>query len=190
MKLILPKKYVNVGPDSFYAKTPTFFLAGPVLGAGDWQRRMMSLIDKRMEQSLVVCPCRYDESDVLHKEHAFVSGKSAEVVFEHQTNWERYYLEHASRKGCIIFWLGCESKLSPRNDGKPYSCDTLGEIGEWRGHLMHNPNLHVVVGAEHDFPGLSVIKTNFLAALGVNFPIYSNMEATVVAAIQKSYNLA
>lgn len=51
---------------------------------------------------------------------------------------------------------------------------------------MHNPDLHVVIGAESDFPGLNVIQRNFNDALGCKFPIYRTMEETASAAIYKS----
>jgi hypothetical protein len=99
--------------------------------------------------------------------------------FERQTDWERHYLDMAADKwptGCIIFWLGDQRK--PRPDNLPYAMDTRGEIGEWRGRMMHNPALRVVMGAEEDFPGLRQIKRNFELALP-DFPIYDTMEEVV-----------
>lgn len=140
-----------------------------------------------MEQSLVVCPCRYAQDDPIRNEHAHISTDANKVVFKRQTNWERYYLEHASQRGCIIFWLGCEDKNNPRTDGGPYGRDTYGEQGAWRVHLKYNPSLRVVIGAEPEFSGLSVIKCNLDEELGYDFPIYSSMEETVKAAVRKSY---
>lgn len=64
----------------------------------------------------------------------------------------------------------------PRTDGMPYAMDTRGELGEWRGRLMHNPGLRVFIGADPDFPGLSQISRNFDAALKTSFPIAATME--------------
>jgi hypothetical protein len=139
----------------------------------------------RKEQCLVVCPCRYELDDDIRREHA-VPFK--EGVFERQTDWEGYYLEHASQKGCIIFWLACEDKENPRTDGEPYGRDTYGELaGYGWGRFKYEPNIHVVVGAEPGYHGLSVIKRNFSNKFGGDFPIYSTMEETVKAAVRKSY---
>ncbi|MCK9345132.1 MAG: hypothetical protein M0P64_03370 [Candidatus Pacebacteria bacterium] len=184
MQLILPKNFVEVGADSFYAKTPLFFLAGPVLGGGDWQRKMLHLINQRQEHCLVAIPCRYPEEDEIRRLHV---PNYAQNVFAHQTHWERCYLRHAAQKGCIIFWLGEEDKFNPRDDGEPYARDTRGEIGAWGVHLKYVPSFRVVVGAEPGFPGLSVIKRNLDDELGYDFPIYSTMEDTVKAAVRKLY---
>lgn len=185
MKLILPKNFVDVGPGSFYEKTPLFFLAGPVQGGGDWQRRILPLIKRYEEHCLVASPCRYKEDDELRKLHAL--PYSGDGIFERQTNWERHYLERASQNGCILFWLSCEDKYNPRTDGQPYARDTQGELGAWRVHLKYNSSVRVVIGAEPGFPGLSVIKCNLDGDLGKDFPIYSTMEETVKAAVRKSY---
>lgn len=186
MKLILPKNFVDVGPGSFYEKTPLFFLAGPVQGGGDWQRRALYLINRYQEHCLVAIPCRYSENDELRRLHA--SPYSSGGVFERQTDWEGHYLERASRNGCVLFWLACEDKENPRTDGEPYGRDTSGELGGYGwGPFKYEPNLHVVVGAEPDYHGLSVIKRNFDNSLKRDFPIYATLEETVRAAVQKSY---
>lgn len=184
MKIILPKNHVEVGPGSPWQNWPLFFLAGPVLGGGDWQRKMLSLLYKRNEGCLAVVPCRYGDNDSIRNEHVTLSKAG---VYERQTDWERHYLELAAQKGCIIFWLGCESKINPRNDGQPYARDTYGELGEWRWQLKINPKLNLVIGAERDFPGLSVIERNYKNVLGDDFTIHSTMEEVVKIAVQKSY---
>lgn len=187
MFLVLPKwNPVLEG----YRELPMFFLAGPILGGGDWHRRLSELLMKRFDSLIVVNPTRYERSHPHYKycehlatETKYVERRTPGMHFERQTDWERYYLRKAAETwptGCIIFWLAEQKEL--RSDGLPYAMDTRGEIGEWRGHLMHEPNLRVVIGAERNFPGLSQIKRNFELALP-DFRIYDTMEEVVERAV-------
>ncbi len=183
MFLILPKMHPVLDE---YRKLPMFFLAGPILGGGDWHTRMSELLMKRLDGLIVVNPSRYQHShphckyrEYLETETKYTRRQMPEIQFERQTDWERYYLEQAADKwqtGCIIFWLA--EQKEPRPDGMPYAMDTRGEIGEWRGHMMRDHNLRVAMGAEKNFPGLSQIKRNFELALP-GFIIYDTMEEVV-----------
>lgn len=180
MQLILPKTEPYGYPA--YA-SPLFFLAGPIGGGDDWHSRMMRILMEWNDDCIIVNPTRYTA------DHPFcqyrVNGR--EGTYQRQTDWERHYLRQAADewpRGCIIFWLPEESKTNPRTDGNPYAMDTRGELGEWRGHLMHNPGLRVVIGAEEGFPGLSIIKRNFELALGPDFKIHSTMEEVVEQAMK------
>ena len=111
-----------------------------------------------------------------------------EGSFNRQLDWERFYLQFASlrrNRGCIIFWLGCESKESPHPGPEPYAMDTRGELGEWRWR-MRTEGARVVIGAESGFLGLSQIQRNFTWALGYDFPIYKTIEETAKAAVNFS----
>src|SRR3989344_124856 len=183
MQLILPKTHPVL---EAYKKLPMFFLAGPINGGGDWHVPMSNLLMKRFEHLLVVNPSRYQPPHPFCKYRM----KGAEDQFERQTDWERHYLDQAAEKwptGCIIFWLACEDKNNPRQDGQSYARDTRGEIGEWRGRMMYAPHLRVVMGAEKGFPGLSQIKRNFELALP-SFRIYDTMEEVVERAAFFSHN--
>ena len=156
-----------------------------MLGGGDWQYKMCNLLENeankpgaKLHDYYVVIPCRYPRNHPLRDYQSI--GTTSEGIFERQTDWERHYLDLAVkvRRGRILFWLGCESKTNPRQDGQPYARDTYGELGEWRGRLIHNVEhrRRVLIGAEAEFPGLSVIQRNFHDALGTAFPFYSSME--------------
>jgi hypothetical protein len=167
-----------------------FFLAGPILGGGDWHVAMSEMLMKRLGGIIVVNPSRYDFSHTHYEHHTFLVRETKysqrvtpEIHFERQTDWERYYLDQAAGiwpTGCVIFWLA--EQKEPRGDGQPYAMDTRGEIGEWRGRMTHDWNLRVVVGAEKNFPGLSTIKRNFELALP-SFKIYDTMEEVVERAV-------
>jgi len=187
MRIILPKHFIDFSTMD-EERAPVFFLAGPVLGGGDWQIDACRELQLYLERFWVVIPCRWKEGHPLYK----YAVRGDETVFARQTLWERHYLrlaaghgknwrgEYENWKGGIIFWLPIQRAL--REDGSPYGRDTYGELGEWRAHMMHIPNLPVVVGAEDRYNGLSVVKANFEDALGPDFPVYSTLKDTVRAA--------
>jgi hypothetical protein len=177
MPIILPKVRVP----RHYIKGPLFFLLGPVLGGGDWQRKCCELLFQNVGDCWIVNPCRYESGHPLFKHRA---TKGTVDNDSHQLDWERLYLALANQTGCIIAWLPNESKTHPRTDGEPYACDTRGELGEWRGRMIFSEIRPLVLGADPGFPGLKNITRNFqLAFSDPTFPIYSTLEETVDAAI-------
>lgn len=190
MQLLLPKTYVPVN-EGDYADIPFYFLAGPVRGGGDWQAEMIEILTALHdgEDFVVVNPCRYPSSHPLYMHR--IEGD--EDTFERQTDWERHYLGKIAdpffTRGCVIFWLACESKDEPREEDGPYARETYGELGEWRGRLMHDRTLRVVIGAEEGFPGLSQIRRNYGQALdqpSAPFVLHSSMIETAQHAIQRA----
>lgn len=169
MHLILPKTLPDL---TAHRQAPMFFLAGPIMGGGDWHVAMSELLAQQFGNPIIVNPSRYKEP---HR-HASLRMSGNETHFVRQTDWERHYLEQAAEKwpsGCIIFWLA--EQKEPRPDGQAYARDTRGEIGEWRGRMIYAPHLRVVIGAEKDFPGLSQIRRNFELCLP-DFKICTSME--------------
>ncbi len=160
---------------------PLFFLAGPIRGGDDWQATCCEELREHLSSFYAAVPCRYQDTHHLARFFA----DSEEYYFDRQLTWERHYLDAAAAAGCVIFWLPCESKEWPRTGKDPYAMDTRGELGEWRGRLMHDPALRVVIGAEPGFPGLSQIQRNFNLATKSDFPVYSTLEETVAAAVKK-----
>ncbi|WKZ29258.1 MAG: hypothetical protein QY323_00845 [Patescibacteria group bacterium] len=178
MRLILPNVLVEIDP----AYGPLLFLAGPIRGGGDWQKKCCEFLQWHYDRPFyAIVPCRWGATHPLHGFAA--EGKSD--AFERQLSWERHYLNLAAKKGCLLFWLPCESATEPHPGPEPYAMDTRGELGEWRGRMMHDPALRVVVGAESGFHGLSQIQRNFNEALRCQFPIHATMQETVRAALAK-----
>jgi len=178
MRIIIPKMLCGI--DFTYG--PFFFLAGPVAGGGDWQRKCCEMLKSKIANFYAAIPCRYDNG------HPLSAYKAAgiENYFDKQLTWERHYMAKAANTGCLLFWLPSESKTEPRTDRNPYAMDTRGEIGEWRARLAQEPALQIAIGAEANFPGLSQIQRNFNLALGYKFPIYKTLEETASVAIQRA----
>jgi hypothetical protein len=182
MRLILPKTRPDL---TEFEDVPLFFLAGPILGGDDWQAEMCRQLDMWCTDCIIVDPTRRTPDDRL----TAYAMKGENNVFPHQTAWERYYLRLAARnakRGCLIFWLPCESKTELRTDGKPYAGDTRGEVGEWRGQMMYNPEIRLIMGAEPDFPGLEQIRRNQIAAIDPDFTIYDSMQAAAQEAVERA----
>ena len=184
MRLILPKKRVDFRD----SRTPIFFLAGPILGARDWQADACGFVGFNCDfQCNIANPRRYPGTHPFW-DNEKETDPDSEIIgedFPHQTAWEAHYLELAgeiAERGCIIFWLPCESMTNPRADGNPYSMDTRGEIGEWRWRKKCNPGVRIVIGAEENFPGLRTIRRNTDRVLGSDFPIYTSFKETMLAA--------
>ncbi len=152
MRLITPKRFVDPG---LYPTTPLVFLAGPILGGGNWQLAMCRLLDEAVPDLLIAVPLRLPELAPL-ADHCL---GGAEGKFDRQLAWERYYLREAAARGCVLFWLA--EQVAPREDGSPYARDTLGELGEWRGHLHYRKDYRVVIGGDPSFPGLDMIRRNY-----------------------------
>ncbi len=171
--LILPKNRVNI------AGKTVFFLAGPIKGGGDWQKKAIELLNQALPDAYVVCPKRYNAALGISDDESVCKP------FERQTYWERYYLKIASQQGCVIFWLPEEDTVEPRNDGSPYGRDSYGEIGEWRATLKYVPGTQLVLGAEPNFPGLEQIIMNFRQMINPNFSNYVSLEETIQAAVTK-----
>lgn len=90
MKIILPKTLCRIDPN--YG--PLFFLAGPVLGADDWQAECCNILRKHIPHFYAALPCRYAETHPLFQ----FRMKGKENHFDRQTTWERYYLELAAQR--------------------------------------------------------------------------------------------
>ncbi len=189
--LILPKNGVVL---DLKQGERLYFLAGPIRGAADWQAKAIQRLTELDPHCYIACPCRYDYKHELFQFHIPATKLPSEtdderepveyaLEFENQTMWERHYLEQAAQYGSVIFWLPCEDKENPRKkeDG-PYARDTYGELGSWR-IISSRSEVNLTIGAEKDFPGITVIQKNFDADHNKKFLIYSTLEETLKAAV-------
>lgn len=168
-KLVLPRNIIDTDGE------PVFFLAGPVLGGGDWQSKAFFLLKEELD-CIIAIPMLYPTGHPILADLSPAQSKSLNSL-----EWERYYMDKAATSGCLIFWLGNEDKTNPRQDGNSYAMSTRGELGEWSYRLKHEHNLRVVIGADDSFPGLKQIRLSF----GSDFPIFNSLQETINAAIAK-----
>lgn len=187
MKIVIPKRYVSILPTDIL-----IFLAGPVLGGGDWQREFIeefikltsgnsafsdSFCKRAMSQIKFIVPCRWGADHPLAKHFSFVyeciedsdiykylDDSNSPTVLS-QTCWEFYYLDLIARseRGLIVFGLFPESETTPRTDGLPYAGDTRGEVARWTERAKPG---NVLVGAHPEFLGIKTIMRNFELSLG------------------------
>lgn len=198
VKLVLPKTLIDLNE----VADIVFFLAGPIKGAGDWQKEVIKVLQKHVDRLdcrgsvYVICPSEYQSTHELYplRVTGIPDGSYTEeqkMITRSRTDWERHYLEVASRLGCIVFWLGQEDKNNPRKkeDG-PYARDTYGELGEWRARIFYerehnNTQINLVLGAHPDFPGLTQIERNFKRMVDEDFQISSSIDGTIKRALEK-----
>ncbi|MDR0607222.1 MAG: hypothetical protein LBG52_02465 [Candidatus Peribacteria bacterium] len=177
VNLILPKTGVKI---DFQPGVRLYFLAGPIRGGGDWQKKAITLLASQDNNCYVACPCWYTQESSL-REHLLLTN-DVTLKFARQTLWERYYLALALRYGAIIFWLPVENADNPRakEDG-PYARETYGEIGRWSMKSLIE-GTYPIIGGETGFPGLEQIQANLNEDFGYPFPIYPSLEETIKAA--------
>jgi hypothetical protein len=191
LKIIFPNTFYRHRSRGYYINPnipidgPLFFLAGPILGGDNWHIQACHLFEQRIRgQFVVATPNRFAPQEPLY----YRGVQGPDDVFEDQFQWEQYYLDLASRSGCIIFWLPVESRTNPRNDGNPYAMITRDELGAWRTKVQNNPLLRMVIGAEDQFPGLAEIKRYNDLAFGKGImPVYSSLEETINEAVVLLY---
>ena len=190
---ILPKDICSLDEQHF----PLFFLAGPLSGGEDWQSRMCEALLQFIPKGFTVAiPYGLDDRPPsLQPPFSPFTVLPPATRTERQLAWERHYLDVAAgashaqcsasapQPGCIVFWLPVESALFPKPASHgPYAQDTRGELGEWRGRLMHDRRLRVVVGGDERFPGFDTMERNFTHAVGGDFKVYRTIQETAAAA--------
>ena len=167
MRLVLPK-------DKVEGLEPLIFLAGPISFAPQWQDKAVEIIHSINSGVYIASPSWY-----LREEYVKNSMKSREQ-FGKQLEWERYYLDEASLKGGILFWLPMPVK---HDCTRSYARDTRGELGEWRGRIIYE-DVKIIIGAEKDFDGLDVIKRNYLS-IKPDMKFYNTLEETCKEAVKQ-----
>ena len=112
------------------------FLAGPIMGAENWQARAAA--DLADLDVYVADPRR---------------EKSENFDYDRQVGWESFYL---SRADVVMFWLPL---ATAEIKGRSYAQTTRFELGEWLGRTDFNrrPGKTVVIGIEEGFAGKSYV---------------------------------
>lgn len=181
MPIYVPKKIVPIIPKRI---SPLFFLAGPIRGGGDWQHPMAKELLFQNKDAHIACPSRWTEKHPL-REYFYQPFSQAD---NRQLVWERHYMEQAALEfeipGCLVFWLGLESVVTPHPGPEPYAMDTRRELGKFAA-LRKSHGARVVIGGNRKFYGLDVILNEFAEAANIDeFPFYENMGALASAAYE------
>lgn len=171
--MIVPAyRYIPQKPDDII-----LFLAGPVLGGGEWQETFLQALflqtvwtdsfrDKMLKRLKVIVPCRWGDNHSLagHFCEVYEKMKTGDSYLDSQTMWEIHYIKRivCLENGFVVFGLFSESKTYPRNDGQPYARDTFGEIGRYTTMAGFKHTIDsILVGYDSQFPGINVQKKNF-----------------------------
>jgi hypothetical protein len=161
-KIIIAPHYVEVS-------SPIIYLAGPMEGAVDWQSEAIQYIHNKDHRLNIASPRRPTLGKVPF----------TETGFHQQVDWEHFYLQRASEKGVILFWLAKE--VEHRCD-RAYAQTTRFELGEIA--VIHKfTGTKVVVGIENGFSGSRYIRKT-LAKKYPRIPVYENLKETCDTAIR------
>jgi len=142
-KVIIPKTYIK------NINKPVIFLAGPVRSAPNWQDVAIQYLFSQNPNLIIVSPRRG-----IRKKIAPYIFKGNNTYFSRQREWERHYLDIASKKGCILFWLPEEQKHDCK---KVYGAMTRIEIGQWITNYRYNPSVRFCIGSDNKFPEMHTI---------------------------------
>lgn len=144
IKVIIPKTYVKE------ITAPLIFLAGPIKGAPDWQDEAIEILSSQNIDLIIASPRKEIKGEIAKY---ILSGD--ETYFPRQRAWERHYLDIASKRGVILFWLPKEIE---HNCAKAYGATTRMELGQWMTMYKHDKSMRFCVGSDGGFSELSPIE--------------------------------
>lgn len=146
--VIIPKTYVAD------IRKPLIFLAGPIRSAPNWQDVAIETILKKDSDLVIASPRRGVRDSIAN-----LILKGDDNHFERQRAWELHYLDIASKRGAIMFWLPGEEKHSCE---KVYGAITRMELGQWMVRSANDRSVRLCIGSDGNFPELSTIRYDLL----------------------------
>lgn len=136
-------------PNQVYSDdSKLLFLAGPIIGASQWQKAAIEHIEKANPNITIANPRREELKELTRDDW---------VV---QVEWETSHLRLASAKGAIMFWLSAEDEHKCDN---PFAKTTRFELAEWLTHYkyrkIHKPEnkIKLILGVDDKFSGRDYI---------------------------------
>ena len=150
-------------PESMKA-SPRIFLAGPIIGAPDWQKEATELIEKLWNGPPIVVanPRR--------------PGFFSDDTFTSQVEWEHEHIWKTLSQGVMLFWMPVSNG---GGDYRSYAKTTRFELGFVFGvRKGASPPADLVVGIEQGFPGARYLRKTF-GDKDPSVPIRSSLEDTV-----------
>lgn len=167
--IIIPNVYVNP------INIPLVFLAGPIGSAPEWQDEATRIIFSKEENLMIVNPRRYVAKDL--QKYLITNNNPP---FPRQRAMERHYLDIASKKGAIMFWLPGEEKHKCE---KVYGAMTRYEIAQWSTRYHFDNTLRITIGTDGKFSEFHTIAYD----LQLDMPqikINNTLEETCLEAIK------
>jgi len=163
-RIILPKTYVE------NVDKPLIFLAGPIRDARDWQEPAINYITSNDKEVIIANP-RWDANEYIW--NLTISGRTD--YFKRQRAWERHYLEIASKKGAVLFWLANAPGLMTRL-----------ELGQLMTRYKYDNSTKFCVGSEKGFMDIETISYD-LSEDAPTKKIFDTLEETCSEAIKLAH---
>lgn len=183
INLIVPANSIVLSEEQL-KKNNIYFLAGPILGGGNWQKDAIKMLEQKDPGCYVVCPWDWYQP---HELYASSIPQDKLLALKHK-EWTTYYMELSAKYGSLIFWLPCEKQHTDN-----YIRDTYYQLKLWGNSYSKNWAIYnITIGAEGKFPSLSIIKKNWLEdskiqpSYPTNIPetlFYTTIEDTIIGAI-------
>lgn len=130
-------------------KQPGIFLAGPIQGAGNWQKAAGLMLDTISRTYFI------DVNVYNPRREVRMEGEFTDKMYYEQVDWEQYHIKAAHERGVLLFWLDEEEMSKP---GRAYAQTTRFELAEAITQTARDDELKLVVGWHHSFSGLRYIK--------------------------------
>jgi len=163
-----------IAPEYTDVEGPLIFLAGPIMGAYNWQKEAIAIIQKNAPEINIASPRRDLAKDCMP------DGDFSEEIYNEQVDWETHYLQRAGKDGMVLFWLAKEFKHACE---RAYAQTTRAELFEWKVyHQVYGAKL--AVGIEEGFTGARYIKRRFSQDCP-DIPVCNSLEETCMKAIEK-----
>lgn len=155
---------------------PLIFLAGPIRGAPRWRDVALRYILNSRNDIYIATP----EKNIYDNDLKAFAIKSGDSYLSRQREWERHYLNHASIRGAIMFWLPQEVA---HNCDVAYGSITKLELGQWMTKFNSNKNLRIAIGCDGNFSEWHTIKYD-LSQDAPEIKIKNTLEETCDEAIR------
>lgn len=151
------------------------FLAGSIRGAPNWQDEAIRILLSKNYELTVATPRKG-----IRESFAGSVLPGDNTYFKRRRLWERHYLEIASKRGAILFWLPGETE---HNCAKSYGAMTRLELGQWMTNYRHDNQVRFCIGSDGKFSELDTIRTD----LAIDTPdkrILDTLEGTCEEALR------
>jgi hypothetical protein len=154
--------------ENYLGNKPLIFLAGPIIGAPNWQREAVDIIHRQNPEIAIASPKHLDK-------------KQDSFSLEQQADWESFHLNKAANNGVILFWL---AKEKDHKCARPYAQTSRFELGEWKTKSQFQ-RVSLIIGIEDGFTNSHYIERR-LQQDCPNIPILRTLIETCNKAIDVS----